>query len=281
MMGIDEKSPTSQPEITKPEVDYSSSDVPVVDSPDPRTLLDQAGFTPVKAGPDPVHTYNPAEAVHRPDLTIPDRMTKDLGMDPAQGSYTREKVTNAEGTTQNVEPTVKELPPLERDRWFTQYYDGSKPVGSNPGDRSLQWWKEIDPAEIPTLTEKSVVERSLEDSAVLDGWGPRTHVQVACIPAGTRISCIESEVAPKVEDPVTRLFQEPYVNPQTGEFTAKRHGADLRPELQQDQILELIADARLGGGPQTSFAQFDEGWIVGARKLPDAAMHHPHSQFGN
>jgi hypothetical protein len=191
----------------------------------PDEMLRDAGFSSPTTSPHPEHVYEfPSESVEA------------LGFNPATVEF----------------PTKT----LDEDLWLAQYYDGSK----NPDDgRSLEWWRPIEPSEIPDLAVAYRADQALEHNAVLPDWGPRTHVQVACIPAGTEISCIGSKSAPQADKYLTDLLKAPD-DPATGQ---------LRPELQPDRILETIADVRLGGDNEIRFGQFDERWIRGQREVSD------------
>ena len=186
-------------------------------------MLSDAGFSPPVTTPNPDHVYE-----------LPSDSVDALGFKPAAGEFQKKT--------------------LEEDLWLAQYYDGSKDPGNG---RSLEWWRPINPSEIPDLALASKADQAQEHSALLPDWGPRTHVQVACIPAGTEISRIESKSAPQADEHLTDLLKAPD-DPATGQ---------LRPELQPDRILETTADVRLGGDNEIRFGRFDERWIRGQREL--------------
>jgi hypothetical protein len=212
-------------------------------------LLTEGGFSPPEITPNPIHEYGPMKdaGIAPEDRTegnqLPSESLDALGFNPADGAY-----------ADNPQPEVRDLT-LDEDLWLVQYYDGSKDL--NDHDRTVKFWRPIDVSEIPDVAGPDEIARTMEGNAILEEWGPRTHVQVACIPADSTISYIESESAPQAAERLTEVLRSPS-DPATGE---------LRPELQPDHILENVGDVRLGGDDQVAFAGFDERWIRGQRAL--------------
>ncbi len=208
-------------------------------------LLTEGGFSLPGITPQPIHEYYPKE-----DAGIPSEA-------PAEGNEMPSELVEALGfdtaDADNAKPEVRDLT-FGKDLWLVQYYDGSKDVDDG---RSLKFWRPIDVSDIPDLARPDVVAGAIEGNALLDEFGPRTNVQVACIPDGTTISCIESESAPQAAEHLIDVLSSP-TDPATGE---------LRPELQPDHILENLRYLRLGGADEIAFARFDERWIRGQRAL--------------
>jgi hypothetical protein len=262
----------SPPPPPQPTVDYSLADQPMVDegkaAPDtsdaylenvslsgvseieplhrmaesPDEMLRHSGFSPPETTANPAHNYTNVimkDAEKVPDKLPPESLNA-LGFEPVEGVKEPVKVT------------------LEEDLWLAQYYDGSKNLDASGDSRTLQWWRPIEPSEISGLALPFKADQAQEYNALS---GPRSHVQVACIPAGTEIKCLEfkSTSAPQAEKHLTDLLKAPD-DPATGQ---------LRPELQPDRILETIADVRPGGWDEIRFATFDERWIRGQREVSD------------
>jgi hypothetical protein len=156
---------------------------------------------------------------------------------------------------------------LENDLLVVQYYDSSRELDTGDKRRSLMYWEAICPDQLSALTDPARVEAVKERAALLESWGDRNMVQVALIPAGTEIHAASGPAAPQVDrvddDAILTRAGIIELTAELDAMTPAWEREALEPAIfGDDEILRAIGDARIGGGPQLLFAEFDDSWII-------------------